>query len=77
MGKATYGYMARKNNAIGIFYPVSTTVDSSRPEGKSLKDQAFDKLHELGYETLHPIGVYPDGKPPAHVMANPNSEHVE
>lgn len=74
MSKVIFGYMARKVGAIGVFYPVSTTVETGKGP---LKDQAFDKLHELGYETIRPIGIYNGGNPPLEVKMNPHSEHVD
>lgn len=74
MTKVIFGYMARKQGSIGIHYPVSTTVETGKGP---LQDQAFDKLHKLGYETIHPIGVYKNGEPPTHVKMNPHSEHVD
>lgn len=48
-------YSARKNGAIGIFYPVDINVEADNfLEARNL---AFERLHESGWETNHPIKI--------------------
>ena len=52
-------YMAREAHASGKYYPVQVTVRAhDRREAIQL---AFDKLHEIGYSTNHPIAI--NGEP--------------
>jgi hypothetical protein len=46
-------YSARKEGAIGVFYPVDVAVEAE--SDTDAIEEAFDQLHRDGYETNRPI----------------------
>jgi hypothetical protein len=55
MNKYIVTYSARRNGAIGVFYPVKHTCLADTED--SAKAKAFEELHAQGYETQWPLGV--------------------